>query len=126
MTQKLFDGINYLTCSSLPADTPIKKSYSLTERPGHLRIYGNCYGLSSPEAPAMLLRKQLSYSETFSAKMQFDPSQLGYEAGVVLWWSQYSFASIGVRLAVNDSAESVKTVILREPTGKAGEFNVSI
>lgn len=72
----------------------------------------------------MLLRKQSSYGETFSAKLQFDPRKTGYEAGVVLWWSQYSFASIGIRLAANEAEGYSKTVALREPTGIAGEFKV--
>ncbi|RYP79778.1 hypothetical protein DL769_002800 [Monosporascus sp. CRB-8-3] len=108
-------------------NTPLKQSYTLIERPGHLRLYGNCYNLWSPEAPAMLLRKQSSYTETFSAKLQFHPRKPGYEAGIVLWWNQYSFASIGIRLvAADDNSEHRhKTVVFREPTGKAGDFMVS-
>ncbi|KAL2173892.1 concanavalin A-like lectin/glucanase domain-containing protein [Thermothelomyces heterothallicus CBS 202.75] len=79
-------------------NTPIKKCYSLTERPGHLGLYGNCYDLTSPESPALLLRKRARYNETFRVKMSFKPGRLGYESGVTLWWHQYSFASIGVGL----------------------------
>ncbi|RYP83493.1 hypothetical protein DL770_005383 [Monosporascus sp. CRB-9-2] len=108
-------------------NTPLKQSYTLTERPGHLRLYGNCYSLWSPEAPAMLLRKQSSYTETFSVKLRFDPRKPGYEAGIVLWWNQYSFASIGIRLvAADDNGEHHrKRVVFREPTGNAGDFKVS-
>ncbi|KAL2126768.1 hypothetical protein VTI74DRAFT_278 [Chaetomium olivicolor] len=107
-------------------NTPIKKCYSLTERPGHLRLYGNCYDLTSPESPALLLRKQAGYSETFRARMSFKPSRLGYESGVTLWWNQYSFASIGVGIVEpSEGAEAVRTVIAREPTGKNGELKVS-
>lgn len=107
-------------------DTPIKRCYSLTERPGHLRLYGNCFDLTSPESPALLLRKQAGYSETFRAKMSFQPSRLGYESGVTLWWSQYSFASIGVGVVeAVERGEAVLTVIAREPTGKSGELKVS-
>lgn len=108
------------------ADTPIKKCYSLTERPGHLRLYGNCYDLTSPESPALLLRKQARYSETFRAKMSFNPSRLGYESGVALWWNQYSFATIGIGMVEpSEGAETVRTVIAREPTGKNGQLKVS-
>ncbi|RYO86632.1 hypothetical protein DL766_003525 [Monosporascus sp. MC13-8B] len=107
-------------------NTPLKQSYTLVERPDHLRLYGNCYNLWSPEAPAMLLRKQSSYTETFSAKLQFHPRKPGYEAGIVLWWNQCSFASIGIRLAAaDDNGAHRKTVVFREPTGKAGDFKVS-
>lgn len=98
----------------------------MTERPGKLRLYGNCYDLMSPESPALLLRKQAGYSQTFRAKMSFKPRRLGYESGVTLWWHQYSFASIGVGIVEpSEGAEAVRTVIAREPTGKNGELNVS-
>jgi beta-xylosidase len=103
----------------------LKKCYSLTERPGHLRLHGNCYDLTSPESPALLLRKQSSYNESFSAKLRFSPSRLGYEAGVALWWNQYSHATIGVGVVeVPDTDRTRVTVVLREPTGKNGEFKV--
>ncbi|KAH6657776.1 glycosyl hydrolase [Truncatella angustata] len=101
--------------------TPLKTCYTLTERPGHLRIYGNCYDLSWPEAPAMLLRKQSSYTETFHAKLQFNPSETGYEAGVVLWWSQYSYASIGITLLQLPDGTQKKTVLHRYPANQAAE-----
>ncbi|KAH9892958.1 glycoside hydrolase family 43 protein [Xylariomycetidae sp. FL2044] len=101
-------------------NTPLKQCYTLSERPGCLRIYGNCYDLTSPEAPAMLLRKQSSYAETFSAKMQFSPSRPGYEAGVILWWSQYSFATVGITAYELPDGDLVQTVVSRVPTGDAG------
>jgi beta-xylosidase len=108
-------------------DTPIKRHYSLTERPGYLRLYGNCYNLSSPEAPAMLLRKQTSYTgEVFQVKMSFSPRKLGYEAGVVLWWNSYSYATVGLTAAADSDAGYDKTVIVRTPTGQPGEVRVSI
>jgi beta-xylosidase len=77
-------------------DTPLKPCYSLTARPGHLRIYGNCHSLSSPEAPALLLRKQKSFCETFSARLEFKPSRMGYEAGIVAFWNMHTYLSIGL------------------------------
>ncbi|RYP56144.1 hypothetical protein DL771_012089 [Monosporascus sp. 5C6A] len=104
-------------------DTILKQSYALVQRPGHLRLYGNCYNLWCPEAPAMLLRKS-SYTKAFSAKLQFDPRKPGYEAVIVLWWNQNSFAAIGIRLVVaDDNGEHPhKTVVFQEPTGEAGDF----
>ncbi|KAI1358734.1 glycoside hydrolase family 43 protein [Xylaria arbuscula] len=102
-------------------NTPLKRFYSLTERPGYLRLYGNCYDLSSPEAPAMLLRKQSSYAETFQAKLQFNPRKQSYEAGVVLWWSQFSYVTCGLILHER-LGEQILTIVSRTPTGKAGEM----
>ncbi|KAJ9130888.1 Arabinanase/levansucrase/invertase [Coniochaeta hoffmannii] len=105
--------------------TPIKRHYSLTERPGYLRLYGNCYDLSSPEAPAMLLRKQTSYTgEVFQVKMTFNPRRPGYEAGVVLWWNSYSYATVGLTAATEPEAAYKKTVIIRTPTGRPGEMRI--
>lgn len=97
----------------------------MTDRPGYLRLYGNCYDLSSPEAPAMLLRKQTAYYQTFETKMTFSPCRIGYESGIVLWWNQYSYATIGVTLVELPGGERVHTVISRSPSGQAGEINVS-
>ncbi|KAI1056506.1 hypothetical protein LB507_002278 [Fusarium sp. FIESC RH6] len=105
--------------------TPIKQSYSLTERPGALRLYGNCYDLTSPEAPAMLLRKQTSYNQIFRAKMEFKLTVRGYEAGVVLWWSQYSYASFGTVATLGDNGKLVPKISYKGTTGKAGEFKTS-
>lgn len=107
------------------ADTPLKQSYSLEERPGCLRLYGNCYDLSSPESPTMLLRKQTAYAQSFEATMAFEPSKAGYEAGIVLWWNQFSYATIGVALVKLADGEEVQTVVRRSPTGQAGIMNVS-
>lgn len=109
---------------TLSTDTPLKQSYSLTERRGYLRLWGNCYDLSSPEAPAMLLRKQTSFFQTFEATMEFNTEQVGAEAGLVLWWSQFSYATIGVRIGgiLNDSGRA--HIVCRSPKGRAGEFHV--
>ncbi|KAF3762225.1 family 43 glycoside hydrolase [Cryphonectria parasitica EP155] len=106
-------------------NTPLKQSYSLNDRPGHLRLHGNCHDLSSPEAPTMLLRKQTAYTQTFQATMGFSPSKLGYEAGVVLWWSQFSYATVGVTLVELPDGEKVQTIVRRSPGGRAGVIHVS-
>jgi hypothetical protein len=57
--------------------------------------------------------------------MNFHPTRVGYESGVVLWWNQYSFASIGVTaIKDSDSVGYKQTVVLRKPTGTNGEFKV--
>lgn len=73
----------------------------------------------------MLLRKQTAYEQTFETEMVFSPSRAGYEAGIVLWWNQYSYATIGVTLVELPSGESVPTVVSRSPSGRAGFVNVS-
>ncbi|UPK89982.1 hypothetical protein LCI18_000917 [Fusarium solani-melongenae] len=106
-------------------NTPLKQCYSLTEKPGYLRLYGNCFDLSSPEGPAMLLRKQTSYNQTFSATMEFNPTVRGYEAGIVLWWSQYAYATVGIVAHQDENGNIVPRLTFREPSGEAGNVKVS-
>jgi hypothetical protein len=62
----------------------------------------------------------MSYTESFHATLQFNPRKTGYEAGIVLWWSQYSHAAIGIRKIRTKDGREVRTVTCREPTGQAG------
>ncbi|TIC91126.1 Non-reducing end alpha-L-arabinofuranosidase BoGH43B [Colletotrichum higginsianum] len=108
-------------------NTPTKSCHSLTERPGHLRLYGNCFDLSSPESPAMLLRKQSSFNEIFRVKMFFKPSRADYESGITVWWSQYSYATVGIgAVQPQDGGPAVPTIVSRQPTGKINELKVML
>lgn len=73
----------------------------------------------------MLLRKQTAYDQTFGTMMAFSPSKPGYEAGLVLWWNQYAFATIGITLVEQSGGDRVQTVVSRTPTSQAGVFKVS-
>ncbi|KAF2625750.1 glycoside hydrolase family 43 protein [Macroventuria anomochaeta] len=105
-------------------NTPLKPFHSFTERPGYLRLHGGCYGLSSPEAPALLLRKQESYHEKFSATLEFKPSHKEYEAGITVWWSMYSYASIGITAVIHEN-QLVSTIVCRKPTGAVGKLETT-
>lgn len=121
-----FDLHSFTKLVCFQIDTPLKQCYSLTERPGFLRLLGNCYDLSSPEAPAMLLRKQTTYDQSFSVTLEFNPSRVGYEAGIVLWWNSFSYATVGVTLVELPSGERVHTVVMRIPiAGSPGSASVS-
>ncbi|KAF5608449.1 xylosidase arabinosidase [Fusarium subglutinans] len=95
------------------------------KKPGVLRLYGNCYDLTSPEAPAMLLRKQTSYNQVFKTKMEFKPTVRGYEAGVVLWWSQHSYASLGVVASENYNGKVEAMISYKGASGDANKFKNS-
>jgi hypothetical protein len=71
----------------------------------------------------MLLRKQTSLNETFHTRMEFDPQQPGYEAGITVWWSQYSYATIGITLVELPDGKRVRTVVFRQPSGVNGAIN---
>ncbi|KAF1960916.1 Arabinanase/levansucrase/invertase [Byssothecium circinans] len=109
--------------------TPLTSFHSLTARPNHLRLHGTCYALSSPECPALLLRKQEEYAESFHATLDFGPTRVGYEAGVCVWWDEFSFAAIGVAGVADAGADAegavVRRVVWRKPTGSAGKSEVT-
>lgn len=56
--------------------------------------------------------------------MSFEPTMVGYEAGIVLWWNEFSHATVGVRAFSDDTGSIVKKLVFRQPTRKAGEFEV--
>lgn len=74
----------------------------------------------------MLLRKQTSYFQTFEVTMEFDPRRVGYEAGIVLWWNQFSYATVGVTFGATPSGENARTVVTRNAIGQAGVMKVSL
>lgn len=77
--------------------TPLKPCYSLTQYPGHLTLHGNAYNITDFECPAMLLQKQKQHSVDWRTQLEFSPTKPGHEAGTTIWWSQYAYASIGIR-----------------------------
>ncbi|KFY92775.1 hypothetical protein V498_04745 [Pseudogymnoascus sp. VKM F-4517 (FW-2822)] len=105
--------------------TPLKQEWSLSERPGHLRVYGSCYNLSSAEAPTLLLRKQTTFQQRLQAVLNFQPSKAGYEAGIVVWYSLFSYASIGVTIASEGPDAGKRVLLLRSPTDKFGVLTES-
>lgn len=72
----------------------------------------------------MLLRKQTSYSQCFHTSLAFQPSIPGYQAGIVLWWSQFSYATVGVAATKLENGDVVRSIAIRRPIGKAGAFEV--
>lgn len=72
----------------------------------------------------MLLRRQTSYNQRFHTSLTFNPTTPGYQAGIVLWWSQYSYATVGIASKKSTSGDAVKSVTVRLPKGKAGTFEV--
>jgi beta-xylosidase len=90
--------------------TPLKKDYSLSERPGSLSLYGNAYRIDDFECPSMLLRKQTGFSGDWRVKFIFAPKEAGHEAGTAIWWSQFAYASIGLRKPFDESKSGLEIV----------------
>lgn len=90
--------------------TPLKKDYSLSERPGSLSLYGNAYRIDDFECPSMLLRKQTGFSGDWRVKFSFAPKEAGHEAGTAIWWSQFAYASIELRKPFDESKSGLEIV----------------
>lgn len=100
--------------------TPVKIDYSLSEQPGALTLYGSPYAITADEAPTMFLRKQLSFQGHWSVDVDAVP-QRGHEAGVAIWWSKYSYASVAIR-----GKKTGRELVYRFPNLVNDEFEVSV
>ena len=104
--------------------TPYKTQYSLSARPGYLRIYGNFINLTEVASPAVYLRKQTDFNATWSTNLEFYPSTQDVgEAGTVLWLTEQYHQAIGVRRCDNDPAN--RCIVTRTNTGPNLTFTVS-
>ncbi|KAL5363734.1 glycosyl hydrolase [Aspergillus floccosus] len=89
-------------------NTPVKTDYSLTERPGYLRLHGGPYNLSVPTCPTLLLRKQTHRVCTWETRLSFCPSSPHTEAGTVVWWNYFTYSSIGISLSARGGPRVVR------------------
>ncbi|MDR1645812.1 MAG: glycoside hydrolase family 43 protein [Tannerellaceae bacterium] len=63
---------------------PYAKDWSLTEKPGYLRLKGSALNLSEKNSPAFVGRRQTAFDVVASAKVGFTPVAEGEEAGLVV------------------------------------------
>lgn len=70
----------------------------------------------------MLLRKQISMTGTWTTRLDFDPARPSYEAGIVLYWNLYTFASIGIGRTESGDGREIR---ITQPAGEPGTFKVS-
>lgn len=103
-------------------DTPLKREWSLTARPGWLRLHGGPYNLQSLESPTMLLRKQTRSTGIWTTRIDFNPTKETYEAGTVLYWNCYTSASIGLRKSRSEGGREVHIML---PSGGPGNSKVT-
>ncbi|KAJ5693464.1 hypothetical protein N7462_002887 [Penicillium macrosclerotiorum] len=83
-------------------NTPFTVDYSLSERPGNLRLYGGPYTLATPASPTLFLRKQTHQFCTWETSLLFQPISEHVEAGTVVWWNYLTHSSLGIRKQGNN------------------------
>ncbi len=63
---------------------PNDNDWSLTEKPGYLRLNGTGINFSQKESPAFICRRQTAFEMVASAKISFTPTAENEEAGLVI------------------------------------------
>lgn len=71
---------------------PDKGNYSLTERPGYMRIWTGDGQLNEIRAKNTLLRREEELSYTATTKLEFYPSKDGEQAGITCYYSTATYA----------------------------------
>lgn len=71
---------------------PAPGNYSLTERPGHMRIWTLDGQLFEIRAKNTLLRREEELSYTAVTKLSFDPTRDGEQAGLTCYYSTATYA----------------------------------
>lgn len=63
---------------------PYAADWSLTARPGYLRLNGSAFTLNNQNSPAFVGRRQTAFRCLMSAKVEFTPTKANEEAGIVI------------------------------------------
>ncbi|MBN1457129.1 MAG: glycoside hydrolase family 43 protein [Sedimentisphaerales bacterium] len=77
---------------------PYEDDYSLTARPGYLRLNGSALTLSDQDSPAFVGRRQTDLSCRFSTRIDFEPKSENEEAGLVIRGNEKNHYDIGITL----------------------------
>lgn len=90
---------------------PRPNMYSLTDRAGHLRLYGNASTLDNLH-PTFVGRRQREFVSVISTALQFDPHAHGEEAGISIYQTEVHHYEVGM---MHDSG--VRWLFVRQRNG---------
>jgi len=85
---------------------PVSESWSLTDRPGWLRLNGLSQSLHDPDSPAFVCRRQQHFCARVKTRMDFTPHQPNEEAGLAVYMNEKHHVEFGIR------GEDGKTTVL--------------
>ncbi|MBN1185217.1 MAG: glycoside hydrolase family 43 protein [Bacteroidales bacterium] len=77
---------------------PYDADWSLTEKPGFLRLKGSAVNLSDKDSPAFIGRRQTDFNMVASAKINFIPVSENEEAGLVVRGNDENYFSLYITL----------------------------
>ncbi len=90
-----FDAVSLSLCWNFLREPRVAK-WSLTERPGWLRLKGLANNLDSLDAVTFVGRRQQHFDCTASTLLEFDPQVDGEEAGLTVFMNEQHHYEIGV------------------------------
>lgn len=91
---------------------PMNDSWSLTDRPSCLTLYGSSFSLNDVDSPAFVARRQQHFDCKVSTSLEFSPKEDGEEAGLTVFMNERFHYEIAVGLR-----EGVKKVFVRRRIG---------
>ncbi len=111
---------------------PRARDWSLTERPGALRLLGNAARLDDGALVIFVGRRQQHFACEVAIRLDFEPSQDGEEAGLTVWMNpRHHYDLLVTRqngrrcIAVRQRIGNLAAVVASEPIG-AGPTTLSI
>ncbi len=93
---------------------PYKDDFSLTARPGYLRLNGSAVTFNDQDSPAFVGRRQTAFDCTASTLLEFDPKKENEEAGLVVRGFDRFFYTMGVTLHDGKRQVFLKKVVREE------------
>lgn len=91
---------------------PYRRDWSLTERPGHLRLRGSAVTLDEVDSPALVVRSQQHFAVRCHARLDFHPQGSNEEAGLTVRANEDFRYDLAARLG-----ESGREVLLVQRVG---------
>lgn len=88
---------------------PHAEDWSLTDRPGFLRLNGSKISLKEKDSPAFICRRQTAFNITASAKIDFTPAASNEEAGLLIRGNDKNHFDFLITMS-----EGKRVVMLRE------------
>ena len=112
---------------------PHARDWSLTDRPGHLRLVGSAITLDDVDSPALILRRQQHFNVRCRASLDFSPRRANEEAGLTVRANEnfrYDLAVVRTRsrrqVLLRARTRGVTRVIARLPVADDGPLHLQV
>ncbi len=90
---------------------PYEDNYSLSQRPGYLRLYGSAVTFDDQDSPTFVGRRQTDFTCTASTLLEFDPRSENEEAGLVARTYDGFHYEIGITLKGGELQAFLRKVV---------------